>query len=295
MIYYFCFRFLSTGISFRALAFSFRMGKSTVRNIVIEVTECLWDVLSGRHMPVPSQNDFRRIADDFYKLWNFPNCVGALDGKHIRLRCPSNSGSMFFNYKGYFSIVLQALVDANYRFISIDVGGYGKQSDGGTFKASPLYKKLSEGTLNLPDSNQLPNSNLIMPYVMIADEAYPLMKNLLKPYSRQDLNAERETFNKRLSRARRTVECAFGILRAKWQILDKPILTDVRLADKIVKAICILHNTIIDMEGMEHNLRDFQFGNENQNNANRRNTGGRLNDEAKFVRDSFKTYFMQPY
>lgn len=258
----------------------------------MEVTEVLWNVSFKTHMPVPSKDDFRKIADDFYTIWQFPNCVGALDGKHIRVRCPSNSGSMFFNYKGYFSIVLQALVDANYRFINIDVGGYGKQSDGGTFKASPLYKKLSQGTLNLPDSSPLPGSNLVMPYVMIGDEAYPLMKNLLKPYSKNNLNPETENFNKRLSRARRTVECAFGILRAKWQILDKPILTDVQLADKIVKAICILHNIIIDTEGMDHNLQEFTVGNHNQNNE-QRNAGGRLNDEAKFVRENFKTYFMQ--
>lgn len=233
------------------------MGKSTVANIIKEVAECLWDVLYETYMPVPTQIDFKNIAEDFYKIWNFPNCVGALDGKHIRLRCPKNSGSMFFNYKGYFSIVLQALVDANYRFINIDVGGYGKQSDGGTFKASRLYKKLIDGSLNLPKNSALPGSSLVMPYVIIADEAYPLLKNLLKPYSRQDLNAEREYFNKRLSRARRTVECAFGILRSKWQILDKPILTNVELADKIVKAVCILHNTIIDKEGIQHNLHDI--------------------------------------
>lgn len=139
----------------------------------------------------------------------------ALDGKHIRLGCPKNSGFMFFNYKGFFSIVLQALVDANYRFINIDGGGYGKQSDGGTFKASLLYKKLVDGSLNLPNNSALPGTNLVMPYVIIADKAYRLLKNLLRPYSRQDLNAEREYFTKRLSRARRTVECAFGILRSK--------------------------------------------------------------------------------
>ncbi|KAK9728825.1 DDE superfamily endonuclease [Popillia japonica] len=81
------------------------------------------------------------------------------------------------------------------------------------------------------------------------------MKHLLKPYGRSDLDVSSEYFNKRLSRARRTVECAFGIIRSKWQILDKPILTDIDHADKIVKAICVLHNVIIDREGMEHNKK----------------------------------------
>lgn len=100
--------------------------------------ECLCEVLCEKHLPISSQENFKKLAADFYKIWNNPNCD--LDRKHIRLRCPNNSGSMFFNYKEYFSIVIQALVDANYRFINI-VGGYNKQSDDGTFKASLLYEK----------------------------------------------------------------------------------------------------------------------------------------------------------
>nr|CAH7751209.1 unnamed protein product [Callosobruchus chinensis] len=229
------------------------------------VAEYIWDSLYEIHIPVPSNGDFQQITKDFYEIWNFPNCIGALDGKHIRMRCPNNSGSLYFNYKGYFSIVLQALVDANYKFINIDVGGYGKQSDGGTFKASALYRKIINGTLNLPEDSLLPNSNLSMPHVIIADEAYPLMRNLLKPYSKQELNEEKEYFNKRLSRARRTVECAFGIIRSKWQILDKPILTSAEHADKIIKTVCLLHNIIINKEGIEHNLRDIQSTFQNEN------------------------------
>ncbi|KAK4879485.1 hypothetical protein RN001_007631 [Aquatica leii] len=164
------------------------MGKSAVRKIVIEVAQSLWDVFFEEHMPVPSQENFKKIADNFYIIWNFPSCLGALDGKHIRLQCPRSSGLMFYDYKGYFSIVLQALVDANYRFVNIDVGGYAKQSDGGTFKSSPLYKKMVHGSLNIPKNRKLHNSNLKLPYIIIADEAYPLMKNLLKLYSKQDLN-----------------------------------------------------------------------------------------------------------
>nr|CAI5829662.1 unnamed protein product [Callosobruchus analis] len=109
--------------------------------------------------------DFIRIFEEYNGLWDFPNLIVALDGKHVRIRCPSHSSSMFFNYKHPFSIVLQGLVDDHYRFISIDVGGYGKQSDGGTFQASKLSKLLEKDKLGT--QKKLPNSNDKLPHVFI--------------------------------------------------------------------------------------------------------------------------------
>lgn len=83
-------------------------------------------------MSTPNQELFSLISDGFKDKWNFPNVIGCIDGKHVRIRCPSNSGSLFFNYKEYFSIVLLALVDANCKFIAIDVGSFGREGDAGT-------------------------------------------------------------------------------------------------------------------------------------------------------------------
>jgi hypothetical protein len=77
-------------------------------------------------MPVPATEMLLVMSNEFYLKWNFPNCVGSIDGKHVWLKCPSSSGSMYYNYKHYYSIVLQGLADARYRFIAIDVGAYGK-------------------------------------------------------------------------------------------------------------------------------------------------------------------------
>ena len=178
-------------------------------------------------------------------------------------------------------------MDANYKFINIDVGGYGKQSDGGTFRSSALFLYLSDGRLDIPNETALPNSEITVPYVLIGDEAYPLLRNLLKPYSARELNADKEYFNARLSRARRTVECAFGIIFSKWRILSKAIETSVHVADDIVKAICVLHNTIIDKEGIQHHLVDLQ---EISRELNMRPDFGRPARAAQNVRDLFKTY-----
>jgi hypothetical protein len=67
-------------------------------------------------MPSPKEELFQEITKDFNIRWNFPNCVASIDGKHIRIKYPPNSGNQYFNYKQYHSIVLQAVVDANLKF-----------------------------------------------------------------------------------------------------------------------------------------------------------------------------------
>lgn len=161
------------------------------------------------------------MITDYYRRWRFPNCFGSIDGKHCQIKCPPSSGSHFFNYLHYFSIVLQGVADADKKFITIEVGGRGKQSDGGTFAGSTLFKLLEANKFNVPSPQPLPGSNIVVPNFLIGDEAYPLKTNLLRHYPCRDLNAQTEFFNDRLSTARKCIECAFGILTSKWRFLQK--------------------------------------------------------------------------
>jgi len=76
--------------------------------------------------------------------------MGAIVGKHVVLQCPRNNASEYFNYKNAFSIVLFALVDANYNFMFVDAGCQGRISESGVFTNTELYKKLDAKTLCLP-------------------------------------------------------------------------------------------------------------------------------------------------
>ena len=76
------------------------------------------------------------MAKEFEEKWHFPNCVGAIDGKHVPLINPFNSAST------YFSLVLLALVDADYKFLYVSVGRQGRINDGGVIKNSELYHLL---------------------------------------------------------------------------------------------------------------------------------------------------------
>ena len=113
--------------------------------IARSVCEAIWQCMVSTYMPVPGAEDWMKIAGDYEKLADFPNCLGAIDGKHVVIQAPPSTGSQYFNYKGAFSIVLLAVVDARYRFRVVDVGAYGRSSDGGTLSSLGLWHCSAAG------------------------------------------------------------------------------------------------------------------------------------------------------
>ena len=237
-------RYLATGNSQVSLSFNFRIGRSTICGIVRETSQAIWDALNTLYVRAPSnQQEWKGISDQFESQWNFPNCVGAVDGKHIIVQAPSNSGSSFFNYKGTHSIVLMAVCDAYYRFILLDIGDTGRHSDGGVFSNSTFGKAVIEGTLPLPPDCSLPGtSQPDVPYVIVGDAAFPLKINLMRPYPGRNLPEPRAIFNYRLSRARRVIENSFGVLAARWRIFRRPIIAKPDNVVVYTKASIALHN-----------------------------------------------------
>ena len=117
-------RYLVTGDAITTIAYNFQTGVSTARQIILDVCMAIWDVLALIYIPVPTEDKWKSIADEFYRRCNFPNCIGAIDDKHVMVQCPFISGSLFYNYKSYFSIVLLAVASTDYRFVMVDVGAY---------------------------------------------------------------------------------------------------------------------------------------------------------------------------
>lgn len=191
-------RFLATGESFTSLSFTFRISRQAISRIVIDTCQALYTVLKTDYMKVPSnEQEWLAIAKRYEQLWQFPRCVGALDGKHIVIQSPQHSGSYYHNYKGSHSIVLMALVDADLQFIYVDVGTNGRVSDGGVWNKSTLCQALKNNTLQMPPPSPLPSRSRPVPYVVVADEAFALKSNTLKPYPRTALTKESRVFNYR--------------------------------------------------------------------------------------------------
>uniref|UniRef100_A0A3B1K630 DDE Tnp4 domain-containing protein n=1 Tax=Astyanax mexicanus TaxID=7994 RepID=A0A3B1K630_ASTMX len=285
-----CLRYLATGDSYTTIASSYRVGISTVANIVREVSKAIWDSLVEDFMPVPKAAQWREIAQGYMETWQFPNCVGAIDGKHVVMRAPNNSGSQYYNYKGAFSIVLLAVVDARYLFRVVDIGAFGRNSDGGTLAASAFGETLREARLDLPEDMLIPGAEHLgtMPHVFVGDEAFPLRRNLLRPYPGRNLSLRRRIFNYRLSRARRVVENAFGILTAQWRIYQRVIGVSPEIVDAIVKATVVLHNlqrwnTPVEPPGSSEDAPALQPA--------RRVGTNNATQEAIASREAFTTYF----
>lgn len=261
----FDFRYLASGNSYNSLYYEYLIGASTIREIVEEVCSLLWSCLQPTYMPEPTKDMWLEIAKLFQRRTNFPHCLGAIDGKHVRCEKPNRKGSEYFNYKHYHSIVLMAVADANYSFIAIDIGGYGSSSDSTVFQNSNFGKRLERGQLSLPEPQTLPhddNGNEF-PYVFVGDEAFALSEHIMRPYPRRNLTLSEKVFNYRLSRARMRVECTFGILTNKWRILHRALDVNPKTCDVIIKACCILHNYVRKHDGLRS--RDLLFQSTLQN------------------------------
>lgn len=177
-----------------------------------------------------------------YEKWNFPHCIGAIDGKHVVMTAPPNSGSIYYNYKNTHSIVLMAMCDGNYNFTYVDAGCNGRISDGGVFNKCSLAVALERGSLHLPQPEPLPGMDSDTPYVIVADDAFAFKENIMKPFPGRNLTASQRVFNYRLSRARRCIENVFGIMSARFRVLRRPINLDAAKTRKVTLACSALHN-----------------------------------------------------
>jgi len=239
-----CCSYFATGDAQQTISFSYRLGVTTVHNIIKETCKAIWESVAPKFLDVPNTHcEWTAIADEFYRMWNVPNCVSAVDGKHIVIQAPPCSRCDFCSYKGTYSVGILAACDAHYVFTAINVGAYGRESDGGVFAQWDFAEALQNQTLNIPAPTFLPHSTeQRVPYVVVADNAFPLKTYLLKRYSGRQLPVEKAVFNYRLSRARRVIENAFGIMATRWRIFRRSVVARPENVVLVVKAACVLHN-----------------------------------------------------
>ncbi|KAL4089486.1 hypothetical protein QTP88_024514 [Uroleucon formosanum] len=185
-------------------------------------------------MPKLTRDGWLEIAKVYAKKVNFPNCLGVIDGKHIRIRKPKNTGSEYFNYKNYFSVVLMAVVDVNYRFLVVDIGDYQRFGDSLIFKDSNFGQRLQRAELDLSLAWNIEGyKGPAFPFYIFSRRSFSLCDRIMRQFGGHNLTINQFNFNYRLSRGRQFVECAFGILANKYTLFHTPIALELVMGHRV--------------------------------------------------------------
>ncbi|XP_050510944.1 uncharacterized protein LOC126887446 [Diabrotica virgifera virgifera] len=287
-------RYLSTGETFRSLMYNYRVSESAISEFIPIVCRAIYDELKRDYLKVPcTTEEWLNISKEFEETWNLPNILGAIDGKHVIIQAQQQEGSAFYNYKKQHSIVLLGLVDANYNFLYVNVGMNGRVSDGGVYRESDLYKAVEQNVLKFPNDKPLPLRNTPVPFVFVADAAFPLSTHIMKPYPFRNMTRQERIFNYRLSRVRRVVENTFGILANRFRVLLNVNLLVPEKVKIVTLACCALHNFL------RHELKTKYTGVNPERDINKKYTlacglsaqgGNRPKKLAIEIREEFKEY-----
>ena len=144
-------------------------------------------------------------------LWQFPSCLGAIDGCDIPIQCPPGglkACKEYHNFKNLYSIFMMAVVDAQDRFIWGRVGFPGNSHDCVIFQSTELWHDITEHNI-IPSITKTIGGTEVYP-VIFGDSAFPCRLWLMKPYGHANLTPEEAYFNYCLSRATMVDERAFG-------------------------------------------------------------------------------------
>ena len=244
-----CLYRLGRGDYYYTIAEMSGLGVSSVCTIVREVSQalvdCMWSESISHHMP-KTEEDFKTKIVDMEELWQFPCCWAAIDGCHIPMRCPPGgleACKEYHNFKNFYSIVLMALVDSQYRFLWASCGFPGNSHDALVFKSTDLWRRIQEGYIP-----QIGKSidDVIVPPVIVGDSAFPLCTWLMKPFTNAILSPEQRNFNYRLSRARMVTEGVYGQLKGRWRVLLRKCESSRDQVRTATLACVVLHNTCIN-------------------------------------------------
>ena len=232
---------LATNIEYRTLSELFGIGRSTVCTIVVETCNMIATHLFPQYVCFPTGDRLRDVITNFETCWGFPQTVGAIDGTHTPIVRPQESASDYYNRKGYYSVIMQAVVDYRGQFVDAYIGWPGKVHDARVLVNSSLYQRAMNGTL-LPDWKRS-ISGVQVPLIILGDPAYPALPWIMKPYPETSQSArEQRRYNYRQSRARMPVENAFGRLNGRWRCLLKRIDCHLQNVPNVIASCVVLHN-----------------------------------------------------
>ena len=227
------------------------LAKSTVCVIVTETCSAIINTLCDdtfkKYFPT-SRDDFKESMAKFGEEWQFPYAFAAVNGSHLPIKCPKGGAQamkQYFNFKGFYSIVLMALVDTEYRFIWASVGAPGNTHDSTLMQSTELWDRKVAGSVIPNIVQQI--ENVDVPPLILGDGAFPLRTWIMKPYGDAVLPEDMRYFNYRHSRARLVTEGAFGRLKSRFRVLFRKCQSNKETMKLYGLASVVLHKLCIEL------------------------------------------------
>ena len=163
-----------------------------------------------------------------------------------------------------------------------------------------MGKLLNNGTLQLPAPKTLPNSNIICPHFLLGDNGFGAKPFLIIPFTRnENLTLAKKVFNYRHSRARRIIECSFGLLTQKWRVFQGGLGFSIKNSEDIVMATVALQNFLLTNEmALEPHMRRYIYNGNNISDAPEINENDdiaeEIEEDANEIREKLVKYFASP-
>ncbi|XP_030621103.1 protein ANTAGONIST OF LIKE HETEROCHROMATIN PROTEIN 1 [Chanos chanos] len=232
---------LATNAEYRTVSHLFGVGISTACDCVKESCSSVEEILLPETIQMPNTEKLKEMALYFEHRWGLPQCVGAIDGSHIPLVAPQEYHTEYFNRKGWYSIVLQAVVDGRGLFWNVYTGQPGSLHDARVLRLSALWDLAERGQLFSQQLRSIGGQDI--GHYILGDAAYPLASWLMKPFpDNGHLTQQQEVFNHKTSKARVVVENTFGRLKGRWRCLQKRNDCSLERVKSMVLTCCVLHN-----------------------------------------------------
>lgn len=224
-------RFYATGSFHLMVGDNAGISKSTVSRIVSKVSAAIAS-MRRRYVTFPSVQERPSIVQQFYDMYNFPGIVGAIDCTHIKIQSPGgNRAEIYRNRKGYFSVNVQVISDANLLIRDIVARWPGSVHDSTIFSNSHIRAQFEMGAIDEG--------------ILLGDSGYPLRKYLLTPYLHPETRPQ-HNYNAAHIRTRNCVERMIGVWKRRFPVLSLGLRTKRQTTLTIIVATAVLHNIAVE-------------------------------------------------
>lgn len=231
--------YLGTQSTYREISKLFGVSQTAVFECVQRVIDVLCE--AGKNVFLwPTHNEIPEVEQEFLSMGGIPGVVGAVDGCHIDIKAPSIHQADYIDRTQGHSVILHGVSLPDKRFSYVQIGFPGSAHDSRVLRSTTLFKKITDC-----DPNYFPSPE----YHIVGDSAFGLHEHLMIPFKNTgNLSLAQINYNKKLSRARVTIENAFAFLKGRFRRL-KYVDADIERIPKIIKACCVVHNISLSQPG----------------------------------------------